>query len=255
MELLQKSCQTCGGDLKKLSATEYKCCNCGNLYSEESAEQYADKMSALFDEMKLEALSNARRNLYEAVTADNISSVNVHECCVILKQLLPDDFQANFYEVAIGDNARAIARAIRAINVEENRHCIETVINFLIASLSSEFVTETADLIERAFKMTDLRKYRDLATKLSKEAEKIDNCIYLTNYPRDVFIAYSSKDMKIVLELAEQLEAQGISCFVALRNLRHGAGSVENYDRALQEAMDNCTSFVFVSSTNSRHAG
>ena len=77
----------------------------------------------------------------------------------------------------------------------------------------------------------------------------------MTSYPRDVFVAYSSKDMNKVFELVECLEEQGFSCFVAARNLRHGKGAVENYDKALREAMDNCRSFVFVSSMNSRRPG
>ena len=70
--------------------------------------------------------------------------------------------------------------------------------------------------------------------------------------PREVFVAYSSKDVKQVNELVECLEAQGIECFVAMRNLQQGAKSVENYEKALETAMDHCKVFVFVSSKHSR---
>ena len=255
MELYQNLCKNCGGDLHAIGDGKFKCEFCGSVFEEKVVVDYADEMHKLFDEFKLEAISNARKNLYEAVNAEYISTTRVHECCVILKQLLPDDFQANFYEIAIGNNPRRIAKAIRRLDVTENASSIDTMVRFLILSLQSEFVTEVGDLIERAYKGSDLTKFEKFSTELSVEAEKIDNCIYLTSYPRDVFVAYSSKDMEKVLELVECLEEQGFSCFVAARNLRHGRGAVENYDKALREAMDNCTSFVFVSSMNSRHPG
>ncbi len=255
MELYQNLCKNCGGDLHANADGRYKCAFCGSFFEEKAVIDYAYEMRQLFDEMKLEAISNARRNLYEAVSAEYISNTLVHECAMTLKQLIPDDFQANFYEIAIGNNPRRIAKSIRRLDVAENASIVDTMVRFLILSLQSEFVTEVSDLIERAYKGSDLTKYEKFSTMLSEEAEKIDNCIYMTSYPRDVFVAYSSKDMEKVLELVECLEEQGFSCFVAARNLRHGRGAVENYDKALREAMDNCTSFVFVSSTHSRHPG
>lgn len=255
MELYRQSCRNCGGDLVKNEEGQYKCRYCGSVYTEESVVKHVDALRALFDEIKLEAVANARKNLYDAVNAEYISNSHVHECCFEIKKLLPDDFQANFYETAIGDNVRKIAKAIRKINVNEHSDCVETMIKFLISSLQSEYILETGDLIERAYKGTDLTKYEKYSTELSREAEKLDDCVYLTTFPRDVFVAYSSKDMDKVFELVECLEDQGLSCFVAARNLRHGKGAVENYERALHEAMDNCQSFVFVSSMNSRHPG
>ena len=58
--------------------------------------------------------------------------------------------------------------------------------------------------------------------------------------------------MAIVTPLVEYLENAGISCFVALRNMRHGRKAVDNYDKILQRAMHNCKSFVLVSTRNSR---
>lgn len=255
MELYKQSCRNCGGDLHETDENSYKCRYCGSTYTKESTEKQVNSLRSLFDEFKLEAVSNARRNLYDAVNAEYISSSLVHECCMTLKQLIPDDFLACFYETAVTNKDRKLSKLIRKVDTVEYADCIESMIRFLTVSLQSDFILETADLIERAFKNTDLAKYEKYATMLSAEAEKLENCIYLTSFPRDVFVAYSSKDMEKVFELVECLEDQGFSCFVAARNLRHGRGAVENYDSALREAMDNCTSFVLVSSTNSRHPG
>lgn len=255
MEFYRQACKNCGGDLQPLNESIYKCRYCGCTYDRDAVEKHVESIRKLFDDIKLDAISNARKNLYNAVNAEFISSQHVHECCVILKQFLPDDFQANFYELAIGSNSKKLAKFIRRINTSEHMDCIETMIKFLINSLQSEYILDTGDLIERAYKNTDLIKFEQYSTQLAEEAEKIENCIYLTTYPRDVFVGYSSKDMPLVLELVACLEEQGLSCFVSARNLRHGKGAVENYDKALKEAMDNCQTFVFVSTTNSRHPG
>ena len=255
MELQKQSCRNCGGDLVGIDSEHYKCKYCGSVYTRQVAEKHIDTLKKLFDDIKLEAVSNARKNLFDAVNAEYISNAHVHECCFEIKKHLPDDFQANFYETAIGSNNRKIAKMIRKIDVSEYFDCVESMIRFLIISLQSEFILETGDLIERAYKSSDLVKFEKYSTALSVEAEKLEDCIYMTAFPRDVFVAYSSKDMDKVFELVECLEDQGFSCFVAARNLRHGRGAVENYDKALKEAMDSCRSFVFVSSASSRHPG
>lgn len=254
-QLYKRLCKNCGGDLHSLDGGKYRCQYCNSIYETETVEAHDAEMRKLFDDFKLEAISNARKNLYDAVSAEYISSSLVHECAMALKQLLPDDFQANFYEVAIGNDGRKIAKAIRRIDVEGNADHIETVIRFLLKSLEYEYLLETGVLIDRAFKNTDLTKYEEYSTVFSDEAKKIDDCVYMPSLSRDVFVAYSSADMNKVMELVEFLEDQGFSCFVAARNLRHGKGSVEDYDQALRTAMDNCRTFLFVSSMNSRRPG
>ena len=235
------------------SDDKLKCQNCGTLYDVQSAEKHTKQMRELFDEAKQELINNLRRNLYNAVNAEYISSTEVQGICTSLKQYLPDDFQANFYEIATGTNVRRIAQAIREIDVDENYDDLDGVICYLIRSLQGEYLLELNNLVERAYKMRDLQKFEQFCTYISEEAEKVQMGVYETKIPREVFVAYSSKDMDKVSDLVSVLEAQGLKCFVAARNLRHGKGAVENYNRALEEAMDHCRSFVFVSSRNSRN--
>ena len=247
-------CETCGGTLERIDETHYVCECCGNMYSAERVEEYVCKMKERLDDAKLEMISTARKNLYNAVTAKYISSEEIHECCIEIKKYLPDDFQANFYDGVVSKTRQEVAKMIRKIDVKKDFDCLETIIKFLICSLEIEFVIATKDLIERAYYRSDKEKYYKYTSAVENEAEKLDNFIYSTTYPRKAFVAYSSKDSEKAMELVETLEAQGISCFISIRNLRHGAGSRENYDKSLKEAMDNCTSFVFVSSMNSRNA-
>ena len=238
--------------LDKVDEISYKCKYCGATYDDTTARENAKQLQALFDEAKLETINNLRRNLYDATTAEYISSTDVKNACVELKKYLPDDFRANFYEIAVGDNEKRLISAIREIDVEANYDEIEHIVKFLIKSLQPGFLLELNNLVERAYKGRDIQTFGRLSTEISEQAEKVDQGVYQTNMPRDVFVAYSSKDMDKVSKLVEVLESQQITCFVAARNLRHGQGSVENYNAALKDAMDHCKTFVFVSSANSR---
>ena len=97
-----------------------------------------------------------------------------------------------------------------------------------------------------------MEKFEHFSTLIEEETQKVDGGTYDANLPRDVFVAYSSKDAKEVLRLVENCESQGISCFIAMRNLRHGRGAKANYETELQNAMDSCKVILFVSSKNSR---
>ncbi|MBE6584880.1 MAG: hypothetical protein E7649_07930, partial [Ruminococcaceae bacterium] len=252
MEVLQHRCQECGGELHITESNLWVCNYCGNVYEEHVAEQNTKNMRAMFDEAKQEIVCNLRRNLYDAVNAEYISTIDVKSCCLEIKKYLPDDFAANFYEIAVSNNVKRLTKYIRHIDVQKNYCEIDSIIRFLTKSLQTEYLLELNNLVERAYKARDLSLFEKYSTQISKEAEKVVNGVYEVKMPREVFVAYSSKDMEKVSELVEVLEEQGLNCFVAARNLRHGKGSVENYDSLLKEAMDHCRSFVFVSSANSR---
>ena len=254
MELKRRiTCQCCGGELHKISDSEWKCDYCSVVYDDVSVEKHVKTMEQLLDDAKLEIISNLRKNLYDAVNSRFVSDKRVHECCAELKKYLPDDFYANFYEAAIGADDVEISKYIMAIDPVEDYAAVGSVVNFLIKSLQPGFLLALNDLVERAYKSRDLEKFEKYSTMISSEAEKVECGVYETNVPRDVFVAYSSKDMPKVIELVDFLEYQGLTCFVAARNLRHGRGAVENYNKALEDAMRNCKTFVFVSSGNSRN--
>lgn len=252
MEMVKQSCcQNCGGDLYQVDDVKWKCRFCGDVFCDEDANKQ-EALQSLMDAAKQEALSNLRKNLYNAVNAQYLSNIEICDICNQIKQYVPDDFLANFYSVATGNNVKALTQFIRDIDPVANYSSMDHVVIFLIRSFQTEFHLELNNLIERAYKKTDLFKYEKFSTMMTDEASKVQMGVYETKLPRDVFIAYSSKDMSYVSLLVERLEEQNLKCFVAARNLRHGKGAVENYNAALEDAMDHCRSFVFISSTNSR---
>lgn len=252
MEMIQHKCKNCAGALIEQPNGLWKCRNCGSEFDIQTVEKQTKQLQEMFDEQVRERIYNLRRNLYDALHATNISSTEVYNACVALKQYLPDDFQANFYAVASGSNIKELTCAIRKIDVEANADEIEGVVQYLTRSLQNEFLLDLKNLVEKAWRKKDLKKFERYSTEIEQEAVKVQAGVYETKLPREVFVAYSSKDMDKVTTLVEELESQGIHCFVAARNLRHGRGAVENYNGALEEAMDHCRVFVFVSSENSR---
>ncbi len=249
------NCRRCGGALIQKGDAQLKCKYCGSTYDMASVLEDTQKMQDMFDTPQREVVNNLIKNLYDAVNAEYVSSEAVKHACHELKKHIPDDFRANFYLTVIGNNMKDINAAIRAVDVNRYYDDVEAMVRFLIKSLESEFLLELNNLIERAYKNRNIMLYGKFATEISEQADKVEAGVYSTKLPREVFVAYSSKDMQYVSELVEVLERQGLNCFVAARNLRHGKGSVEDYESAIKEAIDNCKTIVFVSTTNSRSFG
>ena len=254
MDIKQYRCKNCGGaDNLKIEGDTCACKYCGSVVRVDTAQEYMAEVRKVFGEalaeQKQEQVANCRRNLWKAVHAEHVSSAEVISCVQELKKLLPDDFQANFFEVATSGTPKQLNSFLRGVDVSKNGVYIEDIADYILRNLESSTVLPLKDLITRGLKN---EKYTEYITRVEDEAEKLKQGIYHPQVPRDVFLAYSSKDFAKVNEIAEFLEGNKISCFVALRNLRHGRGSVENYLKNLQTAMHNCKCVVFLSSENSR---
>ncbi len=243
-------CTRCGGELIQ-KGEAYICPHCNATFVEDYVEQNEKLISEFLTELKQEKVAALRQRLWEQINATHLSSTEILEISKEIKSYLPEDFLACFYEKACSKNRKEVNKFLSTIDYDKEYPNLDLVIEFMIKSITEDNLIAVNNLIE-AYKDRDLNLYDKYTTELSKEAEKVKRGVYLLNTPRDVFIAYSSKDIEIVEELTEFLESRGISCFVALRNLRHGAGAVEMYDKALEEAMDNCKVFVFISTKKSR---
>ena len=259
-------CPYCGveGHIEKKGEL-WHCSYCNNSCVEDTLEKaYARvherigaELKGAVDEAFLRAKEeeyyNLRSLLWEKVHAKYTDSQGIISVCNDIKKLEPHDFLADFFEIANSGTVDDVTRFINNISVSENGMFIDTVIYFMLKSLTYEYVMPLGYLIERAYKKNNLPMFEEYSTKLEAEAEKVSSGIYSTLLPRDVFIAYSSKDIDKVMELMSLLESNGLSCFVAMRNLQHGRDAVANYSNALREAIDNSKIVVFVSSKNSRN--
>ncbi len=246
-------CPVCGGKLEK-KETEFVCLYCNGVFQEDTVQDIEEKMNNMLDKFKQELVANTRTQLWDAIHEKYLSSERILNLSRNIKTYLPDDFLANFFEFVNtkSHTQEQINEYINNIDYKEYYYLVDVVLDFMIRSLEPGNLLCLNNLIENTYKQNYLKLYNEYTSRLAKEAEKVKSGVYDLTMERDVFVAYSSKDIKHVEEVVKLLNQEGISYFVALENLRHGKGAVENYDKALEQAIENCKTFLFISSTNSR---
>ena len=250
MELAQNKCRNCGGTVIEKNG-KYICAYCYSEFDSRTYEKEMELLNAILDKDKQEKVANLRQLLWKELQEKYTDSREIVRLCKEIKAYLPEDFYANFYEVANSGNAQQVNDFLDGIDAEEHYDDISAVLRFMIKSLKSEYMVSVCDLLERAYR-NNPRMYDEYRTLYDTEARKVDEGVYNVNITRDVFLMYSSKDMPAVKSLTSYLESQGLSCFVAMRNLQQGRDAVANYQKAIEQAIDNCKVIVFLSSTNSR---
>ena len=245
-------CPRCGGKLIKVGKG-YKCEFCDALFEEERVNSFEEEMRALLDGLKQEKIANLRQRLWEATHDKYLSKDKIVSIAREIRNYLPDDVLANFYEIANTCSQNELNEFLSNLDVKEDAFLVDVILDYMLRTLEMSNLLALNNLIEKAYKQReDLKLYDKYTTLLSKEAEKLKEGVYELNLTRNVFVAYSSADMKYVEEVVKVLEDNNITCFVAMRNLRHGAGAKEYYDINLEKAMDNSQIFLLISSTNSR---
>ena len=239
-------CSRCGEPLV-VDGDFYRCPSCGALYESEEARKMEAILTKKLGEAKMEQLANARHLLYGAVHAKYPSAKDVSEAAKAVLAILQDDPMAMFYYHSHDGDPHEFIEIIAKLEV----HPIDAkaVVEWCLRSLHPRVVSPLKDFVDRHFEGDEKTAY---LTQLEEEAAKVDEGIYVTSLPRDVFLAYSSADMPKVIEMMDILEENGFACFAAFRNLRHGKGAKENYLSEIQKAIDHCKVFVFLSSNASR---
>ncbi len=246
-------CTVCGGELKRGEGNLFQCKHCGAKFRDGNR---ADSAIEYFNREKQEQRARACMNLYSAVNdAEEYDTDSILSYARELKRLCPDHFLANFYEVACGDDEREIKRFLEGIDAQKDGIYLRQVIGFMLRIAELKHISSLKALLERAKNQGVLEsgEYNDCMTKIEKLERDLDSGKFDPSSRRDVFIAYSSKDMDEVNRVVEFLEEEGeITCWTAARNLRHGKGGLQNYWEGITTAISNCSGIVFISTKNSR---
>ena len=236
-------CERCGEALTE-SHGVLSCKYCGATYDKEDE---ALALENLIEEKKQEALANRKRVLWDETHKKSPSERAIVKAAESVREMNPDDPLALFY-IAVHKKDKGDLHHFLS-ETETVESIAKDVVRFMMESVDPEDVLPLKTFIEKHFAGDD---YTKMMTDLENEAEELEDGTYMTSIPRDVFVAYSSKDMDKVNEMVAYLEENDQSCFCALRNLRHGKGSVENYEHAIEDAMKHCRVFLLLSSENSR---
>ena len=250
-------CLVCGGELSP-DGNFYKCSSCNSVFKEDdfTVNDAIDAIKQVFDEKQQQEIENARKNLFIELNKEYLSKTEIKKYADIIKSYYAEDIFGNFFSNACSDNIPALSEFLSKTDFTKiNPSLTRIIFEFLLKSpylFVKDIPTIFADLIDRIYKRTSL-EWRAFYPAYVDMMRKIDTGFFDTKTSRDLFVAYSSKDQKEVIKLVNTLESQGLRCFVAFRNLQHGSGAIENYEKDLQTAMDNSRIFLFVSSTNSRN--
>ena len=243
-------CKKCGSLLIKQGEI-YICTACGTQYETEAARCNAEELSRILDEQKQEAVANLKTQLWKKFNEEFYDCVEINRLAKGIKKYLPNDFFANFCDLASGQNDRELIQFLYHTDVVEYSEYVWNMLDFLMRPLKKKNLLAVNDLLTRA-REAELNKdkFRHYNNLLKEKSKELDKGIYDVTIPRKVFVVYCSEDIEEVNKIVEALEEQNISCFVAARNLQHGA--IQNYEEQLQQAMDNCKTILFVSSKYSR---
>ena len=256
-------CENCGSELVK-EGENYLCKYCKRSYIDDSLERAYNRLydnlnatvqGLITEELlnqKMEQIAMHRQSLYKARSGLYSDSQEVGKWAEEILKLCGDDVQANFFAIASKKRWAELNQFMSKINAREVSYLIEGFVEYLT---NGRFIERCAlhlsDLIARAFDANS-EEYLRLNKKLAEAAESEKSGIFDVELPRDVFVAYSSKDKEKAYELVEYLEENDFSCFIASRNLAKGADAELKYNERLKKAMDNCQIFLLVSSKNSR---
>lgn len=242
----QLICQTCGSPLRK-EGDLYVCPYCGTTYRENQAEMLGELLGNALDAYQIESLAKARRQLYDAAHAKYPSDKAVIAASTAVLAIHPDDFLARVYLHSHDADPYSLIQILSREQATQSE--VKDAYQWLLRSLDARVVGAVKDFADRHL---EGKEKTEALNAIEAEALKIDEGVYNLSLKRDAFLCYSAEDMPKVIEIMDLLESNGLSCFAAFRNLRHGKGAQENYQSAIFEAMKNCRVFVFLSSASSR---
>ena len=256
-------CENCGAELKQ-EGENFTCAYCKTVYRDDSVEKAYDRVyrnltstvkDIVTEELlnaRIEQIANCRQNLYKARTGVYIDSKEIGKWADEILKLNPEDAQATFYSIASKERWAELNGFLATLNARETGYFAVDFVDFLTnGRFVEECMLRMTDLITRAFANDD-EKFEICQRKIQRASESERSGIFDEKLPRDVFVAYSSKDKEKAYELVEYLEENGFTCFIAMRNLAKGVNAERLYNDRLKSAIDNCRVFALVSSRNSR---
>ena len=261
--LKYQKCENCGAGLVEKDG-KFVCEYCKNTYTDNSLEKAYEKVcttlrsaveevvSEGFLNAKIEKIASCRQGLYRARTSEYIDNADVKEWSDSILKLLPDDPQANFYSLASTKRWTELNVFLKTLDPMECGYLLEGFVDYLTnGQFVERCILRLNDLIDIAFDENS-DEYKNCHKKIVNATEKYSSGTFDVSLPRDVFVAYSSRDKEQAYELVEYLEECGLRCFISMRNLPKGVDAKLYYEKRLKQAIDNCQVFVLVSSKNSR---
>ena len=241
-------CLNCGAPLNKVGDA-YACPYCRSTYEDDAEERAAVTLKSLMDEERLDRYSKAKKVLYIATHAEYPSAQEVLAAAQAVLAIEDQDVLANVYLFSHDENPQRLNSYLSSLEVAQP--IADEILRWLLPSFHRRSGAAIKRFVELNYRDQELT---ERLTEVEDAIEKLDAGTYEAGMIRDVFVAYSSADMDEVVHIIDLLEENGLTCFAAFRNLRHGKGAAENYLAEIHKAMAACSVFVLLSSPNSLDA-
>ena len=280
-------CSWCGNHIAdnfvkdRSEDNKYICESCGTacfmISHTANADEIADKISNKFAEFTAELykkidedgnatrarIDSAEKNIINigqniqclkaALKADYISKEEIKRLADYISRYEPDNLLVRFVNAFLSPRKDAVSKFLDDFPIgSETEEGVDLITDVLIRYMQATWIETLSVFIEKAYKQNKrLKSYSEIRDRFVKQSTAVDDGTYDLTYKRDVFIAYSTEDLKYIRNLVTELEKAEIECFVAYRNLPNCFG--EDFRKDICLAMQHCSVLLFASSRNSRH--
>lgn len=238
-------CPQCGEENKFIEFKDHKeCYICGFIISAEK-DEYSNKetetikvLNSYLKSLK-DVLSKERYDReYVASLVKDILSIdedNVIASCIkayLNKEYYPEDFKN--YILSLGK-----------LNLDKD--VLDFLLRFIINNSEYKFFDSITTTLNN---LKLFQEYNDLLYNAKIKLDQQDDDF--ADYPRDVFVCYSSNDLEYVKQLVDTIEKAGYKAWYSDRNMPKNSLSKTNYKKTIEDAISKCKVFLMIMSLNSR---
>ncbi|MBR4943249.1 MAG: toll/interleukin-1 receptor domain-containing protein, partial [Clostridia bacterium] len=259
-----KFCTRCGEELH-FDGREFRCEKCGMHWTEDAARltyeafkftvrgAVAEALDEFHKRRCEEKVANLRQLLWQEIHTNEpyVDCEKVGDYAEEILKISPYETDAKFYALVAENKWRKANEFLKTVRVEKAVRYVEGFVDFLTKPWEEKYSAGISYLVEECFAETSEERIR-CDEKISEAVRLKKDGTFNPRKERKVFVGYSSKDNRWVLELVQALEARGLECFVSFRNSLKGRNAHLTYEKDLRDAIDHCRVFVFVSSNASR---
>ena len=199
--MIENICPKCYAELTKIDSG-YFCEYCKHSFQSDKLTNVDSQLKKVIQDNNLEIVQNLMQKLVAEVTAKYKNSENIIRISYDILTYMPDNKRAQFYEIANSRTDEDIADFITNNQFDEIE--AEEIIDWLIESLSTKLYSPLVRFVTR--NITDKTKRQKYIQDIDNEYNEIINGRYITTLERDVFVAYSGKDINRVDDIVKFLE-------------------------------------------------
>lgn len=237
-------CTRCGKqNLTELNDNEYICEDCLNIINKEKENNFLLSYNTLSNQNEIIDIKVLREYLYNNITV-NLNKKSVTRVCNQILEYLKDDVVATFYLKYINKN----------VNKEEYINYLKELPSIATKSELNELANIIKNSIEEGEEnyVNNIFKSINTNTKDINFSNIIQNRKELFNYNMyDIFICSSFKDNYLLDDIEKIISKEYTYFDNNLIPVDIAYLDYEKYNMCIKNAIENCNTFIYLSTSNS----